>query len=48
MEKRGTRSMYSVQQEGIAAIRDYLDRFWDDALANFKALAERTERENKK
>jgi DNA-binding transcriptional ArsR family regulator len=47
MEKRGTRSMYRVQQEGIAAIRDYLDRFWDDALANFKALAEKTERENK-
>jgi len=48
MEKRGTRSMYSVQQEGISAIREYLDRFWDEALANFKALAEQTERENKK
>lgn len=43
MEKRGTRSMYSVQQEGIAAIRQYLDRFWDEALANFKAVAEKAE-----
>jgi len=46
MEKSGTRSMYRVQQEGIAAIREYLDKFWDEALASFKALAEKTEREN--
>jgi len=48
MEKNGTRSMYRVQQEGITAIREFLDKFWDEALANFKALAEKTERENKK
>ncbi|HVU94615.1 MAG TPA: metalloregulator ArsR/SmtB family transcription factor [Puia sp.] len=48
MEKSGTRSIYRVQHEGIAAIREFLDKFWDEALANFKALAEKTERENKK
>jgi len=48
MEKSGTRSMYRVQQEGITAIREFLDKFWDEALANFKTLAEKTERENKK
>jgi DNA-binding transcriptional ArsR family regulator len=48
MEKSGTRSIYRIQQEGITAIREYLDKFWDEALANFKALAEKTERENKK
>ena len=48
MEKRGTRSMYELDKEGIKAMRDYLDRFWDEALANFKALAEQTARQNKK
>lgn len=44
MQKVGTRSMYRVEGEGIAAIRTYLDRFWDEALANFKTLAEETEK----
>jgi DNA-binding transcriptional ArsR family regulator len=48
MEKSGTRSMYRIKQEGIAAIREYLDKFWGDALANFKTLAEKTEREKNK
>lgn len=44
MQKVGTRSMYRMEGEGIAAIRNYMDRFWDEALGNFKALAEKTER----
>jgi DNA-binding transcriptional ArsR family regulator len=40
----GTRRIYSVDFRGIEAIRRYLDRFWDHALAEFKAAAEAAER----
>ena len=48
MEQKGTRSIYSIDQEGLQAIRDYLDRFWDEALDNFKQLAEQTENQKLK
>jgi DNA-binding transcriptional ArsR family regulator len=38
---QGTKRVYSVDPAGIAALRAYLDRFWDKALNNFKELAER-------
>ncbi|MFD2872037.1 ArsR/SmtB family transcription factor [Mucilaginibacter ximonensis] len=44
LEQKGTRSMYSIEREGLLAIRNYLDRFWDEALDNFKNLAEQTEK----
>jgi DNA-binding transcriptional ArsR family regulator len=37
----GTRRLYGVDERGIAAIRDWLDGFWDKTLAAFKAAAER-------
>lgn len=48
MEQRGTRSIYSIDQEGLRTVRDYLDRFWDEALDNFKRLAEQTEKQKLK
>lgn len=48
MEQQGTRSIYQIDQEGLRAIRNYLDRFWDEALQNFKKLAEETEKANHK
>ena len=42
MTQQGTRSIYTIDQEGLKAIRDYLDRFWDEALQNFKRLAEKS------
>jgi hypothetical protein len=30
-----------VDPTGLAAVRDYFDRFWTDALAAFKVAAER-------
>ena len=36
----GTRRLYEVDPTGVAAMRDYFDRFWTDALAAFKAAAE--------
>lgn len=40
----GNNNIYELNREGIIAMRNYLDKFWDDALANFKALAEQTEK----
>jgi DNA-binding transcriptional ArsR family regulator len=39
-EAEGTRRIYRIDPRGIGAMRDYLDRFWDQALAAFKAAAE--------
>ena len=36
----GTRRLYSVDGDGLAALRDYIDGFWDDALGAFKVAAE--------
>ncbi len=36
----GTRRLYQVDPRGVEAMRDYLDRFWDRALAAFKAAVE--------
>ena len=42
--KDGTRRLYRVDPAGIAAIRDYFDGFWTDALAAFQAAAEAEQR----
>jgi len=39
----GTRRIYRLDPAGVAAMRAYFDRFWDQALAAFKAAAEQTE-----
>jgi DNA-binding transcriptional ArsR family regulator len=36
----GTRRIYHLNPEGVAAMRAYFDRFWNQALAAFKAAAE--------
>ena len=40
----GTRRVYRVDLDGVEALRSYFDRFWDQALGDFKAEAERRER----
>jgi DNA-binding transcriptional ArsR family regulator len=39
----GTRRVYRVRPEGVAAMREYLDRMWDSALTAFAAVVERVE-----
>ena len=34
-EQQGTRRLYRIDPAGLAAMRAYLDRFWDQALAAF-------------
>jgi DNA-binding transcriptional ArsR family regulator len=36
----GTRNIYRIDPRGVEQMRSYLDRFWDRALAAFKAAAE--------
>jgi DNA-binding transcriptional ArsR family regulator len=43
----GTRRLYQTDDKGIAALRSYLDRFWDSALARFKEAAEEAARAEK-
>jgi DNA-binding transcriptional ArsR family regulator len=38
----GTRHIYRLDPDGIAALRDYLDSLWERALNDFKAAAERS------
>jgi len=38
--KEGTRRLYSVDADGLRALRTYLERFWDVALASFKEHVE--------
>jgi DNA-binding transcriptional ArsR family regulator len=35
----GTRRIYSVDSAGVGAIRDYFERFWQQSLARFQAMA---------
>ncbi len=43
--RAGARRLYQVNLGGLGALRSYLDRFWDRALADFKAAAETTDEE---
>lgn len=36
----GTRRVYRLNPEGVAGLRAYLDRLWDDALAAFQKAVE--------
>jgi DNA-binding transcriptional ArsR family regulator len=43
----GTRRVYYIDPQGLGALRAWLDRFWDEALGEFKAQAEIEARERK-
>jgi DNA-binding transcriptional ArsR family regulator len=38
----GTRRLYRLHDEGIAAVREYLEQVWGDAAARFRLMAENT------
>ena len=41
-ERAGNRNIFRLQPTGFDRARDWLDRFWDDALTRFKLVAENT------
>lgn len=44
VRQTGTRRIYQVDQRGVEVMRKYFDKFWDHALAAFKAAAEAKEK----
>jgi DNA-binding transcriptional ArsR family regulator len=40
----GTRRVYSVDPDGVDAMRTYLDRFWERSLQAFRTAVEHDER----
>lgn len=41
-EARGTRRLYRLHDEGVAAVQAYLTRVWGEAAARFRMYAENT------
>jgi DNA-binding transcriptional ArsR family regulator len=41
--QNGTRRLYRVDTDGLAELREYLEGFWEEALASFKEAAEAEE-----
>jgi DNA-binding transcriptional ArsR family regulator len=41
-EPKGTKRIYRLREEGIDAVRDYLEGVWGDAAVRFRFLAENT------
>ena len=39
-EPRGTRRIYRLHDEGLEAVRAYLERVWGDAATRFRLLAD--------
>lgn len=37
VEPRGTRRLYSIRRDGLEDLRQYLERFWSDALTAYGA-----------
>jgi DNA-binding transcriptional ArsR family regulator len=37
----GARNLYSIRMHGFASVRDFVDDFWDTALARLEELARR-------
>jgi len=42
--REGTRRLYSARREGLAELRSFLDRFWEDSLERLKREVEQEER----
>jgi DNA-binding transcriptional ArsR family regulator len=42
----GARRLYGINQDGIEALRNWLDGFWDETLAAFKQAVEQEQRKS--
>ncbi len=41
-QARGTRRIYKLHDEGVEAVRAYVERVWGDAAGRFRLLADNT------
>jgi DNA-binding transcriptional ArsR family regulator len=39
--EQGARNIYSIRMQGFASVREFVDDFWDTALARLEELARR-------
>jgi DNA-binding transcriptional ArsR family regulator len=46
-QRVGTRNIYIARRQGVQVLRDYLDRFWDQALASYETGLNKWIEENK-
>ena len=44
-DRRGTRQVYQLQEEGVQAVQDYLERVWGDVATRFRLMAENTKKD---
>ena len=44
-QRAANRQIYRIDADGVAALRDYFDRFWQESLQSFKQAAERSAKE---
>jgi DNA-binding transcriptional ArsR family regulator len=44
-QRAANRQIYRIDAEGVAGLRDYFDRFWQESLQAFKQAAERSAKE---
>jgi DNA-binding transcriptional ArsR family regulator len=44
---QGTRRIYKLHDEGVAAVQAYVERVWGDAAARFRLVAENTAAERR-
>jgi DNA-binding transcriptional ArsR family regulator len=44
-DRRGTRQVYQLQEEGVLAVQTYLETVWGDVAARFRLLAENTKKD---
>lgn len=43
-EPQGNRRLYRLEDEGVEAVRSYLEEVWGEAAARFRLFAENTEK----
>ena len=41
-EARGTRRVYRLDDQGVGAVREYLERVWGDVAARYRLVADNT------
>lgn len=44
-ERAANRRLYQINPQGVAGLRDYFDRFWQESLQAFKKAAEKSYKE---
>jgi hypothetical protein len=44
-QRAANRQIYRIDADGVAGLRDYFDRFWQESLQSFKQAVERSAKE---